>query len=98
MPGISQLKSAVQFICGDVGGVAETQKNFLMMKCPGVSNAVIDVGGTFLYAVAHVALYIIQLDEEKEWEASQALKRNESIAIGNTMENEDPDVSYHRCM
>jgi hypothetical protein len=38
MPGIiSQLKSVVQFICGDVGGVAETQKNFPVMKCPGVS-------------------------------------------------------------
>ena len=41
MPGIiSQLKSVVQFICGHVGGVAETQKNF-----PGVSHAVI--GGIF---------------------------------------------------
>jgi hypothetical protein len=45
MPGIiSQLKSVVQFICGHVGGVAETQKNF-----PGMSHA--GIGGTFLFVI-----------------------------------------------
>jgi hypothetical protein len=62
MPGIiSQLKSVVQFICGHVGGVAETQKNF-----PGVSHAVI--GGIFFVCRRrHMwRLFIIQQGEERK--------------------------------
>ena len=62
MPGIiSQLKSVVQFICGDVGGVAETQKNF-----PGMSHA--GIGGIFFVCRRrHMwRLFIIQQGEDEE--------------------------------
>ncbi len=36
IPGISQLKSGVQLLCGDVEGAKQTQKNFVDL-CPGVS-------------------------------------------------------------
>lgn len=36
LPLVSQLKSTVQLIAGDVDGAAETQANFLR-ECPGVS-------------------------------------------------------------
>lgn len=36
IPGVSQVKSAVQLICGDVEGAARTQETFFR-ECPGVS-------------------------------------------------------------
>jgi hypothetical protein len=36
IPGISQLKSAVQLVTGDVQGAIKTQEEFVQ-RCPGVS-------------------------------------------------------------
>jgi hypothetical protein len=36
IPGISQLKSGFQLICGDVKGAKKTQKHFVR-QCPVVS-------------------------------------------------------------
>ena len=36
IPGVSQLKSGFQLLCGDTKGAAKTQENFFR-QCPGVS-------------------------------------------------------------
>ena len=50
IPGISQLKSGFQLICGNPKGAWETQKNFVK-KCPGVSHVV----GGVVYTVGAIA-------------------------------------------
>ncbi len=96
MPGIiSQLKSVVQFICGHVGGVAETQKNFPRMSHCWDWWHLFCLSSSPHVAVVHHSQQ--QGEERKNGEgSSQALGRGTSPSLSAIqMENEDPaDVSY----